>query len=224
MWYSYDGRRDALAGVSLDLKPGGLALLGPNGSGKTTLLKVLGLIYRPGRGKVYVNGIDYWSSRRSVQLRLRRRVVYVHETPVLLRGTVLYNVAYGLRLRGVGEDEARSTAMEWLERLGISHLAGKRGGLSAGEAQMVAMARALALAPAVLLLDEPLSNLDFEKRRIALRVLREYAERGTVVVATHDHLAAATLATTAAILEGGRIRSMGSVEELLGVKVDLGAR
>lgn len=182
---------------------------------------MLGLIYRPQRGRVYVNGKDYWASGQDERLELRRKIVYVHETPVLLRGTVLYNVAYGLRLRGSSEAEALATAEAWLKRLKIEHLAEKRGGLSAGEAQMVAIARALALNPRVLLLDEPLSNLDYEKRRIALRVLKDYSRRGIIVIATHDHLAAATLVSRAAILGEGRIVKLGGIEEVLGVRVNL---
>jgi ABC-type lipoprotein export system ATPase subunit len=190
VWYSYPGQRGwALKGVSASLEEGKLvAVVGPNGSGKTTLLKVAGLLLRPRRGRVLVDGVDYWLQPGKKRAALRREIVYVHEKPIMLRGSVAYNIAYGLTLRGLSFDEAVETAGRILDRLGGSHLLGKDArSLSLGEAQLVSIARAVAVHPRVLLLDDPLSGLDEERREILLDLLEEYKRQGPcVVVATHD--------------------------------------
>lgn len=190
VWHRYPGSRGwALRGVSLSLEPGRPTILaGPNGAGKTTLLKVASALIRPSRGLVSVDGRDPWALGGRERLALRRRVVYVHDRPVMLRGSVAHNVAYGLVLRGLGRDEAFERALSFLEPLGMGGLAGvdaKR--LSAGQAQLVAIARALAVEPGALLLDEPFSNLDRSRRSSLLEALEGHISRGgTLAIASHE--------------------------------------
>lgn len=125
-----------------------IGIVGPNGSGKTTLLRVL-------------SGIE---SNFSGNIRVdvpRRERVYVHQSPYMLRGTVLFNVTYGLSQIGMARDECQRSAHWWLELMGIAHLVRSRADLlSGGEKRRVALARAMVRTPRLLLLDEPLADLD----------------------------------------------------------------
>ncbi len=186
LWYSYDGGRNwAVRNASLAVEAGTIiALTGPNGAGKTTLLKLLGLIYRPQQGRVLVDGVDYWTQP---SLELRRRIVYVHEEPVMLKGSVLDNIAYGLLLRGLDASRARKAAEEAAEKLGLTrYLEEPATKLSTGLRQLVAIARAVAVNPSYLLLDEPFAHLDRAKRSLLARVLEELRDNGVgIVVAGH---------------------------------------
>jgi ABC-type sulfate/molybdate transport systems ATPase subunit len=142
-----------------------VGIAGPNGSGKTTLLRVLAGLLRPTRGEV-------------AGLPPPGRTVLVHQHPYFFRGTARDNVAFALRLKR--RPPAEATA--WLDRLGIARLADRTAQvLSAGERRRVAVARALAAAPEVLLLDEPFSALDDEGKDSVLAALESFA--GTLVIA-----------------------------------------
>jgi tungstate transport system ATP-binding protein len=168
--------------------PGGgrVAIVGHNGAGKSTLLRLLALLEPPTEGAILVDG--HVVTKRATP-RVRRRVTLVEQRPLLLRGTVRDNIGYGLAARGVrGAARDRAVAAA-AERLGVaSLLARRRAELSDGEIQRVAVARALATGPDVLLLDEPASSAD----RAAVLVLHEAleherAERGlTVCLASHQ--------------------------------------
>jgi len=148
-----------------------ISLLGPNGSGKTTLLRVLAGLEKRYRG----------TCRVEVG---RRGRTYLHQQPFLFRGSVLANVSYGQRGRAVGN----VAAITWLKRLGIEHLAQRTTqNLSGGEARRVALARALACTPRLLLLDQPLDDLDPTAAETVCRVLSELPET-TLVVASPTEL------------------------------------
>ncbi|MEB3773311.1 MAG: ATP-binding cassette domain-containing protein [Desulfurococcales archaeon] len=187
-WYRY-GRAWVVRGASLRL--GGsevVALVGPNGAGKTTILKLMAGLLKPCRGDLLVDGASLWGMSERERLAVRRGIVYVHEKPVMVRGSVWDNIALGLRLRGAGEDLIASR-VEWAARLmGLEDLLEERAStLSAGQAQAVSIARALALKPRYLLLDEPHSSLDRARRGMLVDVLRMHASRGVgIAVATHD--------------------------------------
>lgn len=196
-----------------------VAVLGPNGAGKTTLLEVLALLERPSAGVVLFDG-----QPASVgALALRRRLALVLQEPLLLDTTVLENVETGLRFRGVPAAERRRRAEAWLERFGVGGLAGRSARrLSGGEAQRVSLARAFAVEPEVLLLDEPFSALDQPTRDRLIDELRSALEAtgATSVFVTHDRSEAARLATRVAVLLGGRIRQVGAVSDVFAAPVD----
>ena len=206
------GRRQVLAVPRLAIAPGArLAVVGPNGAGKSTLLEVLALLRRPDAGTVTLGGRRVaWEPGELV--RLRRDLAVVFQRPLLLQGTLLDNVALGLRLRGVARPAARAAAQEALTRLGVGHLAGRRGAaVSAGEAQRASVARALVLAPRVLLLDEPFAALDSLARRRLLddfeSLLRDQA--CAVVLVTHDWREVRRLAEDVLVLFAGEVVQAG---------------
>ncbi len=145
---------------TLRLEPGArFAVVGPNGAGKSTLLRLLAFIERPAAGLLTLEGRAVASARQ--RLLARRRVTMVEQRPFLFRGSVLENVAWGLRARGASKADAVRTALEALSLLQAKTLAARDArGLSEGEIQRVAVARALATSPDVLLLDEPVSGAD----------------------------------------------------------------
>src|SRR5205809_50113 len=138
-----------------------IAIVGHNGSGKSTLLRLLALLERPAAGEVRWDGAVVSSPRVRPRAAARRRITLVEQRPVLLRGTVRANIGFGLKVRGQRGGEAEKTVTVVAERLGITGLLERRRHeLSDGEVQRVAVARALAVAPDVLLLDEPVSSAD----------------------------------------------------------------
>jgi putative ABC transport system ATP-binding protein len=180
----------AVDGVSLEAEPGEtLVLAGRSGSGKTTLLFLLGGIDEPTEGRVVLDRADLARTSRGERTRLARSVGFVLQGSALLRRMPLWeNVTQGLVPLGVPADERRDRAESLLGRVGIGRLAERRPEqLSAGERQRAALARALALAPRLLLADEPTSDLDPESAEVVRGVLAGEAAAGrTVVVATHD--------------------------------------
>ncbi len=190
VWFRYLSRgRWVLKGVSLSVENNELLVItGPNGSGKTTLLKIISLIYEPLKGDVLVDQKKFWELSNSEKTLIRRKITYVHEKPVLLKGSVLYNVAYGLILRGYEEEEAFKRSEEILKELGLETRASVNAQeLSIGEAQLVALARALLLNPEILVLDEPFAHLDARKREILINLLKEKHKKGVgMVISSHQ--------------------------------------
>jgi molybdopterin-binding protein len=194
-----------------------LMVIGPNGSGKTTLLLCLALLLKPATGTISYKGIPVLGSDHVLQLR--RRLAVVFQESLLLNSSVWDNVTLGLRLRGVKGDEARTRAQNWLERFAIAHL-GKRQArlLSGGEGKRVSLARAFALQPEVLFLDEPFNALDTPTRLTLLEdfesVLRE--TKTTTVMVTHDRNEALVLGDRVAVLMNGSISQLGAPDEVFG--------
>ena len=194
-----------------------IGVLGPNGAGKTTLLRALAGLERIDAGRVVLDGAVLDDGRVSVP-PARRSVGVVHQDLLLFPHlTVLANVAYGLRARGVPRRQARATALAWLQRVGLDAYAPQRPRvLSGGQAQLVALARALATDPALLLLDEPLAALDAATRDTTRRALRRHLDgyAGPCLLVTHDPLDAITLADRLVVVEHGRVTSRGTVAEI----------
>ena len=194
-------------------------MLGPNGAGKTTVLRALAGLLRPVEGRVVLDGHVLEDTARRVRLATERRPVGMVFQDYLLfpHLSVVENVGFGLRSRGVRRAAARRTALGWLERLGLPEVgdASPRT-LSGGQQQRVALARALATDPRLLLLDEPLAALDIsiraEVRRDLRRHLREFA--GVNLLVTHDPLEAIALADRLIVIERGRIVQAGSPSEV----------
>lgn len=193
------GKR-VLDGVDLTLSPGGCTvLMGPNGAGKSLLLQVLHGLIDPTEGRVTWNGIAAPAATR--------RQAMVFQAPVLLRRSVAANVDFVLRARG--GDPALRDAL--LDRVGLTHKArdpARR--LSGGEQQRLALARALATTPEVLLLDEPTASLDPASVLMIERIVAEARETGTrILFVTHDTAQARRLADDVAFLHAGRIVEHG---------------
>ena len=209
------GGRDVLDIDRLDLAAGErLAVLGPNGAGKTTLLRLMAGLEAPSAGTVEIDGV------RTVHAdaALRRRIAYATQRAGLLSTSVVRNVELPLRWRGVGRAARRAAAASALHRLGVEHLADRPApALSGGEAQRVSLARALALDPRLLLLDEPAAGLDAEARRSFLDDLAGLlADRAiTVVHVSHRPDEALRLADRVTVLVEGAVRQLAEPSLLL---------
>jgi molybdate transport system ATP-binding protein len=206
--------------AAFDAEPGRtVVLLGPNGAGKTTLLRVLAGLHALDAGRVVVDGqaLDDPAAGTWVPTERRPIAVVFQDHALFPHLTALENVAFGLRARGVRRADARRRARAWLEHVGVARHAGARPrSLSGGEAQRVAVARALVVEPRVLLLDEPLAALDASARIETRRELRHHlgAHDGARVVVTHDPVDAMTLANRVVVLEEGRVVQAGTITEL----------
>jgi tungstate transport system ATP-binding protein len=209
-------RRAILEGIDLEFSPGTVnVILGPNGAGKTTLLRLLGLLERPGRGEIFYDGRGLASMPRAERTRLRRRIGFVFQSPLLLAGSVSANLRFGPRLRGmsVGDDALRRV-------LAQTGLAGKEEQearlLSGGEKQRLQLARVMLLDPDLYLLDEPTANLDpLSVKNIEAAIARLAREGRTVVLATHNLTQARLLAGKIVFLKGGRLVQAGAAAEVL---------
>ena len=186
-----------------------LAVIGPNGDGKSTLLLALSRLIQPDSGQMRFRG---QSLERLGDLDYRRRIGLVLQEPLLLDRSLYNNIALGLRFRGLPRPEIDRRVNRWLERLGIAPLKERQARrISGGEAQRANLARAFALQPELLLLDEPFSALDSPTR---LRLLEDFqgllAETGiTTVFVTHDLDEALCLGNRVAVLLQGRLRQVG---------------
>ncbi len=201
-------------GVSLKAPQGTLvALLGPSGCGKTTTLRMVAGLDRPDRGRVLVDGRDV----TALPPYARRMGVVFQSYALFPHLSVAANVAFGLRMAGIGAAERARRTAAVLELVGLAGLAGRRPRqLSGGQQQRVALARALAIEPDVLLLDEPLSALDAKLReelRVEMRILQRRVG-ATVLFVTHDQAEALAMADQVAVMGGGRIVQLGTPEEV----------
>jgi molybdate transport system ATP-binding protein len=198
-----------------------VAILGPNGAGKSTILNVVAGLIGPDRGRVTLGGrvlVDVGSAGRRVVLPPWSRGVSMLAQDALLfpHLTVRDNVAFGPRSTGASRAGARRRADEWLERVDAADLGRRRpSDLSGGQAQRVAVARALATEPELLLLDEPLAALDVSVAPAVRRMLRDVLGDRTAIIVTHDVLDAYTLADRVVILERGRIVDSGATRDVL---------
>jgi iron(III) transport system ATP-binding protein len=199
----------ALDGVSLQIEAGELFfLLGPSGCGKTTLLRCLAGFLLPDAGRVCLGGDDI----TRLPPRLRDTAMVFQAYALWPHMSVAQNVAYGLRVRGVARAEADRRVAEALRLVRMEGFGDRRPTqLSGGQQQRVALARALVVRPRVLLLDEPLSNLDARLRdELREEIRRLHRETGlTMVYVTHDQKEALSLADRLAVLDHGRVVQVG---------------
>jgi molybdate transport system ATP-binding protein len=196
---------------------GTVALLGPNGAGKSTLVEMLAGLRRPLSGTVSLGGSLLDGPGVHVPSRRRSIGVVFQEGALFPNLSVLENVAFGLRARGVAKARARDRARAALGSVGVDAFADRRPGeLSGGQARAVALARALVLEPDLLLLDEPTASLDVASRAQVHALLRASLPEapGVRLLVTHDPSEAMSLAERAAILEEGRISQAGTWDEL----------
>ena len=210
------GENEILKGVSLDVKPGQVvALLGPSGSGKTTLLRAIAGLEKPHAGTIGIGDRVFFDAARRIDLPAEKRGLgLVFQSYALWpHRTVFDNVGYGLKLRNTPTAEIKTRVDKTLNQIGLGHLAGRfPHQLSGGQQQRVAIARALVYEPPVILLDEPLSNLDAklrEEARAWLRTLIVTLGLSAIHV-THDQIEAMAIADRVVLLDAGVIAQEGS--------------
>jgi tungstate transport system ATP-binding protein len=214
----YRGDRVVAHAARLDLAEGEhLALLGPNGAGKSSLVLGLATLVRTG-GELRYRGAPLRDTAA-----YRRRIAVVFQRPLLLDRSVRENAALGLALRGVGRRERDARADTELARLGVGQLADRSAiGLSGGEAQRVSIARALAIDPEILFLDEPFSALDAPTREsLVADLARVLRERGvTTVMVTHDRDEALSLSDRIGVVIKGELRQLDTAEAVFSMPAD----
>ncbi|TRD23007.1 ATP-binding cassette domain-containing protein [Palleronia caenipelagi] len=178
--------------------PGATVVIGPNGAGKTTLLRLMHGTERLAGGEIS------WARPLA---EVRHEIAFVFQTPVVLRRSVLDNIAYPLRLRGQSRKNARAEALDWAGRVGLGGMPDRQATvLSGGERQKLALARALITRPEVLFLDEPTAALDGRSTREIETILTEASIAGTrLILSTHDMGQARRLATEVVFLLHGRV-------------------
>ncbi|MFC4626319.1 ABC transporter ATP-binding protein [Daeguia caeni] len=208
------GNFTALPDLSLEVEPGTLVtLLGPSGCGKTTTLRLLAGLEHPTSGRILIDGKDVTmlpANERDVSMVFQSYALFPHMNS-------LDNVAYGLESSGMKKNEARERAEEGLKLVGLAGMGHRLPAeLSGGQQQRVAVARALVLEPQVLLLDEPLSNLDARLRRQVRTEIRELQQRlgFTAVYVTHDQDEALAVSDRIIVMKEGHIAQQGTPREL----------
>ena len=210
------GGNKVLRGVDLDVKGGTAAcIIGPSGSGKSTLLRCVNRLLEPDHGEVHIGGRSVMGDDPDA-LRQRVGMVFQHFN-LFPHKSVLANITLGLRtLRGLSRDEAETSALTQLDRVGLRHKAQMRPGtLSGGQQQRVAIARALAMSPEVMLFDEATSALDPELVKGVLATIADLAGEGmTMLVVTHEMGFARGVADTVHFMDGGRVVESGPPEQL----------
>ncbi|MEW9873218.1 sulfate/molybdate ABC transporter ATP-binding protein [Arthrobacter sp. HS15c] len=209
--------------VSLTVGPGEtVAIMGPNGAGKSTLLNVVAGLLHPDSGHAELDGrtlFNLAAGRGEWTAAHRRGTALLAQEPLLFPHlSVLENVAFGPRSAGVSKQVARASALHWLAEVEAAELQSRRPAqLSGGQAQRVAVARALAADPGLLLLDEPMAALDIHTAPLLRRLLKRVLAGRRAIIITHDVLDALMLADRVVILENGRIAEQGPTREVLQV-------
>ncbi|NNG01404.1 MAG: ABC transporter ATP-binding protein [Desulfobacteraceae bacterium] len=210
---SYDGQT-VLHDISIKINDGELfTFLGPSGCGKTTLLRILAGFEKPDSGTIEINGEDITRvtpEKRHISMVFQHYALFPHMT-------VFENVSYGLRVRGVAEKNIRAKVAQCLDMVRLDGFAQRDiNELSGGEQQRVAIARAIAVDPGVLLLDEPLSNLDARLRETTKMEIRELQKSLgiTTIFVTHDQQEAMTISDRIAVFHSGRIVRTGSPQDI----------
>ena len=216
------GDNPVLKGVSMNLKRGEVvSLLGPSGSGKTTLLRAVAGLEKPTQGSIVIgqNKVYDGTPRSEVPAEERNLGLVFQSYALWPHKTVFENVAYPLKLRKVPTKEIQQRVQDVLDQLGLGHL-GKRHPhqLSGGQQQRVAIGRALVYNPPVILLDEPLSNLDAKLREEARVFLRELIIKLglSALMVTHDQNEAMSISDRILLLNNGKIEQQGTPQEMYG--------
>ncbi|MFI8567209.1 sulfate/molybdate ABC transporter ATP-binding protein [Rhodococcus sp. NPDC078407] len=217
--------------IELDVEEGEtVAVLGPNGAGKSTLLQLISGTVIPDDGLVRLGDdvLTDTSSNTVVPIHARGVATLAQDALLFPHMNARTNVAFAPRSAGGSRASSNAVADKWLEAVGASHLGDRKPDrLSGGQAQRIAIARALAADPRLLLLDEPLAALDVETAPAVRRVLRSVLREGrrTALIVTHDLLDVVALADSVAIVDGGRVVERGSVADVLAApRSEFGAR
>lgn len=203
--------------TSLQLAAGEtLAVLGPNGAGKSTLLALLAGLGRADAGRAVLDGRVLFDGRRHLAPHRRSVSLLAQEALLFPHLSVLDNVAFGPRSAGVSAARANRRAMALLDRVDAAEFAHRRPAqLSGGQAQRIAVARALATDPTLMLLDEPMAALDVTVAPQLRRILRDVLAERTAIIVTHEVLDAYLLADRVAVMHDGRIVEQGPTRDVL---------
>lgn len=211
------GKQEIIKNINLKVDRGEvLALIGPTGAGKTTLLRLLDLLEVPASGSIYFDGEEV-TGNKNRRLQARRRMSFVLQKPVVFNMSVYDNVACGLKWRKEKEPTVRQRVNSVLELVSMTGYSSRNARtLSGGETQLVAIARALAVTPEVLFLDEPTANLDpistTKIEEVLAHIIGE--QKTTVVMATHDMLQGQRLAGRIGVIINGELLQTGSPTDI----------
>jgi|Deesub1362A_J573_1020465.scaffolds.fasta_scaffold01729_11 tungstate transport system ATP-binding protein len=209
IWKYYDGKA-VLRDVNLSVLGGRVVgIIGNSGAGKTTLLKIVAGLEKQDRG-------DYYFDGRIAESFIRKKVTMVFQKPVVFNTSVHYNIKFGLKIRGFSKTEMERRVRDSLRLVKLEGYEKRRAkNLSGGEQQRLAIARALAIEPEVILLDEPTANLDPFNVRVIEQVIREISEKGvTVIFSTHNIFQARRIAEEIVHIHDGKIVEVGDVEKV----------
>jgi ABC-type multidrug transport system fused ATPase/permease subunit len=218
MSFEYEEGKEILHNINLTIKPGeNVAIVGQTGSGKSSLVSLTARFYEVAKGSVSVDGHDV---RSVTQQSLRKQIGIVPQDPILFSGTIEENIKFGRleatreQVLGVSKMVGAHTFIERLDK-GYETLVGQRGvNLSAGQRQLICMARAILADPRILILDEATSNVDTNTERIMQRALKKLTKGRTTLTIAH-RLSTVTGADRIIVLEKGRIIEQGTHKELL---------
>jgi tungstate transport system ATP-binding protein len=191
-------------------------LIGPSGAGKSTFLRLINFLEPPTTGRIFFKGKEF-DGNSHVDLNIQREMTMVFQKPVLFKTTVRDNVAYGLKARGLPKEEIHKRVATLLKKVGLESFAGRQAGsLSGGEAQRIALARAVAFDPGVLLLDEPTANLDPNNIEMFENlILNLNKEKGiTVIMVTHNIFQARRIAHEVLFFYEGCIVEKGPAQKI----------
>lgn len=214
-----DGEVNALKNVTLTINDGDIyGIIGMSGAGKSTLVRCINMLERPTDGKVVINGTDIGALSKGELLRVRRKVTMIFQGfNLLMQRTCLKNICFPLELAGADKKSARKRALELLDIVGLPDKANAYPAqLSGGQQQRIAIARALATDPEILLCDEATSALDPNTTHSILSLIREINKRLgiTVIVITHQMSVVEEICNRVAILDGGVVVEEGPVAEV----------
>lgn len=210
----YFGKNHVIKNANLNIEKGAfVTFLGPSGCGKTTLLRMVAGFYEPDEGEILLNGRNI----EKIPPYDRNTAMVFQEYALFPHMSVYDNVAYGLKVKGVAKSEIDIRVKEALELMQLSNMESRYPNqLSGGQQQRVAVARALVMNPEVLLLDEPLSNLDAKLResvRVELRQIQQKMGLSTIYV-THDQSEALSMSDKIVVMKGGIIHQIGTAQEI----------
>lgn len=219
--YKSYGDHHVLKDINLHVNQGDVvSLIGPSGTGKTTLLRTINYLEPADKGTITINGISVNTekAKQSDIIKLRRQTAMVFQNYSLFRNkTVLENVTEGLTIvQGKSKEEAEEIAIREISRVGMSDNVDKYPyQLSGGQQQRIGIARAMALNPSVILLDEPTSSLDPERSAEVMRILQKLAELGTtMLITTHEMEFAKHVSNKVVFMENGHIVEEGSPDQI----------
>lgn len=215
--------KTAVSDVSMSVNVGDIVgIMGPSGSGKSTLFRLINLLERPTKGRIFFDGEEISYSRPDVYL-IRRKMALVLQKPAAMNRSVFNNVAYGLELRQLEKEEIQKRVDDYLERLGLteSKLRNARS-LSGGEMQRMCFARSVIVEPRLILLDEFTANLDPQNISILEKAVRDFVkqEGRAAIIITHNPFQAKRLCNRSALMMNGKLVEIGETWKIFNDPID----